>query len=138
MDSPGAERRGGANVREEILLGIVDHAVALQTDGPVTSSSNPDYLLNLPILVKCHSRESSKLLLNCHNQTFYWQITMSSNSNNNSSHFPSRSLLRYSMRRNILQFVILILRTPRVVVRNSVENNQKNYLETQKFQLHNK
>ena len=66
MDSPGAERRGGANVREEILLGIVDHAVALQTDGPVTTS-NAEYLLNLAIFFKCHSEESSKLLLNCHN-----------------------------------------------------------------------
>ena len=46
--SPGAERRRGARARHEILLGIVDHAVALQTDGPVTTS-NAEYLLNLAI-----------------------------------------------------------------------------------------
>ena len=28
--------------------------------------------------------------------------------------------------------------TPRVVIRNSVESNYKNYSETKKFQLHNK
>ena len=32
---PGAQWGGGADIGEEVLLRVVDHAVALQTQGPV-------------------------------------------------------------------------------------------------------
>ena len=67
--SPGAERRGGARARHEILLGIVDHAVALQTQSPATNklhcNSTTIYLILL--FAQMSEQKSSKLVFSCHN-----------------------------------------------------------------------
>ena len=61
--SPGAERRGGARARDEILLGIVDHAVALQSDGPVTSSDA--VMLSILVIWQFSSNVIAGNHLNC-------------------------------------------------------------------------